>query len=476
MVDPVTILGFITLILSNVTNADLDVCDFSSNKGSIHNGRSVLCRGNIEVGKETQIICPALVNSYYYSFFPNDVVNQTYAYSPLSPKTLGGPKKLHKAHHSEVYGSLNVINISLSSNHKSSNIILNIDEEEILAKHSGSHMIYICISRSAAMEEKFFEELDERLDKISNTETNKKYISMDKLSFVFNGEGIGIAYLRLITDSRAIFGCGNIPTRLFFNAMPNKIDSEPYSCAFDARQAPYIGFYCTEELDPPECFKKMIGNGGNIVDMSSFITSNVNNKGLTTTEFRPLIQIHYPVACRCRDRLTRKILAQLTINPNNTTRHVCNVMNMQMRNRAQDADGYSCDVVLNPGDSVEIIFTPENGYYDAKLDKYLNYEGRLENTVSVIFPVDIGTHCYYKRSANRKPFFYGSLTEVFGPGTIDIDQSRRSEGIIVIKHNEKYFNKEFDDIVRLSYESHIHNQLEIFPKTTKANIQVTIIR
>ncbi|KAK2195626.1 bifunctional 6-Cysteine (6-Cys) domain/6-Cysteine (6-Cys) domain superfamily [Babesia duncani] len=473
MVDPVTILGFITLILSNVTNADLDVCDFSG-EGILEPGKITLCKGKIGVGRTTEIICPKILKGSGYDLFPNTAANEAYAYHYPNGR-LDIDAELRPTDYKYIYGSIHqgYVNFELDGNVVK--LAFRFPVDEWLVSHGADKFLYLCMSPDTKVDNDFLELIKWHI--INGTrmalDAEEKYQMIHEISSELVNKGIGIVEMTSLAYPTVAHGCGDVPTNLFLNKADYDTETQSYSCEIDIMNRSNVGFFCTGKLDPPSCLYRLY-------DMENELFTNIdvrhvyNYGDLLYASFKEIRGAkEFYGKCYCRNAKTNEITATIVFK--HRTEHLCDLNYFLKNGNPKSLPDKWCHFKMNVGESATILFPPETDYYTQGTDAVTTGESQEAFYTSTLVPKDIKSNCYWRVESSTIHPQYGALNQILGPGAIEVDDTDRANGKIVINYKKKLDSKFGDSNVELVYYWHLHYRGTPMSDDTRASVLITLV-
>ncbi|KAK2195624.1 bifunctional 6-Cysteine (6-Cys) domain/6-Cysteine (6-Cys) domain superfamily [Babesia duncani] len=481
MVSTATIIGVVVFALANVIFGNLEICDFSP-QGKLRPMAITFCKARFGIGKSTEIICPHSINGNSYTIFPKNTENEAYAYHyPI--EGVDDFDSLHPTIYKNIYGSIKKQHASMVHEESVLKLALRVTDDEILVNHGPRTFLYICMKEDTEADDDFIETIKAHLSngRRIRMRHNRRYEMIPNVPIEFVNDGIGIVEVISMAKDTITHGCGDVPTNLFLNKADYDSETQSYSCEVDIINTPNVGFLCKGKLDPPDCIYRFYNMENELfTDGSNYYTIKKYRNDMYGTllygYFNEYVNPgNFFGKCYCRNVQTNEITATIVFK--HRTEHLCSI-NMMLFSEYLQFDKW-CDFKIHPGESVKITFLPENGFYDEDEEEYFNDPGSEDDHyVSTLVPKDVKSHCHWRVEHLSGPFRHGTLDQVLGVDVIEVDDTDRANGIIIINYKRPWSDNNIHNAhsINLVYCWRMHHWDRPFINERIAIIMITLLR
>ncbi|KAK2195625.1 hypothetical protein BdWA1_003303 [Babesia duncani] len=478
MTSYIVIVGIIALSLSIDAAGNLEVCDFTK-QGTLEPGIVTFCKGKLAPGVSTKIICPTAFDKHHFWLFPNDATDRAYVYhysyeGGNSRKTL----KLTELDH--IYGCATNNYSTLKLKENIFNLTFTIPKDDLLVKHYSDEFYYFCMSRHANIDDDLFDNLKWYIDKGKSISSPgySDYVKMQGISNKVMKKGIGIVLMKSLANPMVTHGCGDVPSHFFLNEVNYNEDTKSYTCEVDIRKTPNVGLLCRGYYRPYKCFDIL-----HFKDDKHFFNKHVyetlfkiiNKVGsliyATFKEIPPGMEFYGKA--HCVDPNTHEVSATLILKYE--TEYICNI-NFIRHYGYLNSVNY-CKFKLYPRESVKIIFPSETGDYNEETKTFDDDGTGDEFYGTTLIPKDIKSDCYWKIGESNEPFQHEKLENIFGYETVNVEDSNRSNGEIMVTYNSAFEKDENNDIstVELVYYWRMHYRNKTMEEDVKVSVSITLL-
>ncbi|GBE61639.1 hypothetical protein, conserved [Babesia ovata] len=421
-----------TIALQSIVYLNALSCDFGDPPGSLSSNALVACHIDLETVNSATVICPRRVNDTKYAWHPQPYVgNHSHLNAYVSENGNFRSVGISDAVITDAPGDY----IWTDSNEANATLHLNLGDYSDIYVITERRLIFICGPRDLVLTN----ELQRHIDSLNDSRlmVELPWTSTTPLAHEISkiGKGLGVYFLYRDRVHLPLQGCGSRPSPLF--ASDNEVTVDPVtgirSCVADPMSETFIGFLYEGRIEPADCMRSFLSNGGKIVTAHEphYHWDLQNGRHWVVAKyFSGLALSPFSGECVCIDSETGHVTASIEIRPK--TNYVCDISSMLERRRANPINGPWCSVVLHPGSTLTIRFPIADG------DSVSNDATQLLPTDKFeveFLPKDLTTLRQLKTAYDFDVYEEISYNEALAGDALEMNVSQMAQGEVKLKYH-----------------------------------------